>query len=135
MEVQIRHSDSPIQGHFIINDSERSRQHTVQPTADGPEYVAFGWKHVATIIVALMQRIEAPKNDMDKAMAEAQLDAICALVGSHGVITNLPKIRVDLCSDCAGLGAPSQAIINADVVAKADAGGASVGKHPVTTGV
>jgi hypothetical protein len=134
-DVTIRHEGAAIDGHFIIAKGERSQQHLVQPTADGDQYVCFGWGHVATIIVALMKRIENPINDLDKARAQEGLDQICGLVGSHGVITNLQKIRAELCQDCTGLGAPGQEIMTADIVAKSDASGISPGKHPVSTDV
>lgn len=132
--ASVRHSDSPIPGHFILNDSERCHQHVVVHEDDEgnkKEYVCIGFDHVANILAALMVRYENPKNDVDKARAEEGIAQICGLLGSLGVITNLPKIRAELCGDCLKLGAPGTAIKNADIVQMADFHGSSPGKTPV----
>lgn len=140
--VSVRHEGSPIPGHFIIghgedgNVSERAAQHIVTEIDDDGtprEYVCIGFEHAATIIAASMVQLENPRNEIDKACAQARLDAICGLLGSLGVITNLPKIRNELCPDCLGLGAPATEILKADVAAMADRFGASPGKHLVNS--
>lgn len=132
--VSVRHADSPIAGHFILNDGERSQQHVVSQTDETgklTEYVCIGFDHAAKIITALMVRYESPKNELDKACAWEGLEQICGLLGSLGVIVNLPKIRAELCADCLKLGAPGTDIINADVAGMADKHGASPGKSSV----
>lgn len=132
--VSVRHIDSPIAGHFILNDGERSRQHVVTDTDENgkvTEYVCIGFEHTAKILASLMVRYENPKNEVDKACAWEGIEQICGLMGSLGVIVNLPKIRAELCADCLKLGAPGTGIINADVGAMADKHGDSPGKTPV----
>lgn len=138
--VSVRHSDSPIAGHFIIPHgedgkvTERMAQHLVTTTDENDvptEYVCIGFEHVTKIISSLMVRYEHPKNDVDKACAWEGLEQICGLLGSLGVIVNLPKIRAEQCADCLKLGTPGTDIVNADISAMADKHGASPGMTPV----
>lgn len=138
--VSLRHADSPIPGHFIIphdeagNLTERVAQHFITQTDENgkvSEYICVGFEHAAKIIASLMVRYESPKNDTDKACAWEGIEQICGLLGSLGVIVNLPKIRAELCADCLKLGTPGTDILNADVAVLADKHGASPGMTPV----
>ena len=96
--------------HYAII-AEHCVRHVVSSDESNPETViALDIKAITSMLVHHMGQFERAGGNLTidgytlpaKVAARFYIDAICSVLGNHGVASNLQKIRQELCTSCIG---------------------------------
>jgi hypothetical protein len=126
-KVRIDYHDEgfPFPPHYAIKSTHAVR--TVMGSEETESAVMLDFERLTDMLVHHMGKFEKGGGDLEidgfkvpmKAAARIYIDAICTIVGNHGVSVNLAKIRDELCSTCIGSpGAAKEFIENQDMKPK-----------------